>query len=75
LRKCWSRPTVLWSLAVLAGHILYWLARNGGGKPIEEAHTVGLIGVEPVQHMGVAAVVERISCQHSVIVPPMMPSS
>ena len=60
---------VLRGFAVHASHVFYRLARDGGGKPIEEAHAVRLIGVKPVQHMGMSAVVQCISCQHAVIVP------
>src|ERR1035438_9283173 len=69
LRKRGARPMVLRGFAVHAGHVLYRLARNGRSKPIEESHAVGLTSVEPVQHMRASAVVQRIFCQHRVIVP------
>jgi hypothetical protein len=51
---------VLGGFAVHAGHVLYRLARNGRSKPIKESHAVGQTSVEPLQHMGTAAVVQRI---------------
>jgi hypothetical protein len=62
LRKRGARPMVLRSFAVYAGHVLYRLACNGRRKPIQESHSVGLTRVEPIQHMGTSAVVQRILC-------------
>ena len=62
LRKPGALPMVLRGFAVHASHVLYRLARNGRSKPIEESHAVGLASVEPIQHMGMSAVVQRIFC-------------
>jgi DNA-binding transcriptional LysR family regulator len=60
---------VVRGFAVHAGHVFYQLARYGRGKPIEESHTAGLTRIESIQHVRVSAVVQRILCQHGVIVP------
>jgi hypothetical protein len=55
--------------AVLTGHVVYRRALNGRSKPIEESHAFRLASVEPIQHVGTSAVVQRICGKNSVVVP------
>jgi len=63
---------VLRGIAAHARHVFYWLVHHGCGKPIKEAHAVGLPRVEPAQYMGASAVIQGIFASTASPYPPMM---